>query len=742
MSSKRRHAAREESKGEAGTLQFDVDSALLYQLGEDLVSKRSVAVAELIKNAYDADATEVVVEFKDVRKPGGEIAIQDDGTGISFDRIQSTWMRIATTEKRKNEVSDLYGRPRAGAKGIGRFATRRLALQLVLDTTAWVDAQDESKGKARTVLTADWQLFLPGTDVQSVPITYTREPVPRDTPTGTLLRLRDAIDEWTSADVRELRKDIVKLVSPMPSLSRRRQGARERDPGFDTTFEFPDEDLGEFSGSLAHDFLDHAYAVLEGRVTKAGKATYTLRFSVDAPREDVDELLPEASRFPDIGPTTFQVHYFRYRSENFDGVDLNVRTAQKVGREHGGMQILYDGFRVMPYGDSTDDWLRLDYDRARRITDTPSDVLGIANPDDRPMLLLPGTNQVFGQVYLSRSSNPGIRQLANREGFRENESFEQLRRFVRLGIDWLTVMYARRTEQERRERQQEGTTVQALLQKAKAAIDSLPEEVSAEQRKEASQAIGMAHQAIVEQEAEHIGALQMLRVLASTGTMLAVFEHQLIGTLEGLRDVHRELQALTQTLPESQTARFGAAVSDLSDWLSDAKHQAGLLGLLMGSRARARKRTQLVKPVVKKMSKAFTVYMRDLHIGLTIRVPAALRTPPMYECELSGILINLLTNAMKAVKFAEDRRIEIEAKRGTPGAVIRVKDTGGGAEKSKWKDYFKPFYSESEPDPVLGMGTGLGLTIVSDFLDVYGGSAHFVDPTPPWRTCVEVSIPE
>ena len=41
------------------TFQFAVDSALLGELGEKLVSTVHVALAELVKNAYDADAKEV-----------------------------------------------------------------------------------------------------------------------------------------------------------------------------------------------------------------------------------------------------------------------------------------------------------------------------------------------------------------------------------------------------------------------------------------------------------------------------------------------------------------------------------------------------------------------------------------------------------------------------------------------------------------------------------------------------------
>ena len=90
-------------KENSGELTFSVDSSLLFQLGEQLVAKSSVALGELIKNAYDADATQVsvqLIEVGDPEKPG-EIFIEDNGHGMTFEEIRDGWMRIATTVKKE-----------------------------------------------------------------------------------------------------------------------------------------------------------------------------------------------------------------------------------------------------------------------------------------------------------------------------------------------------------------------------------------------------------------------------------------------------------------------------------------------------------------------------------------------------------------------------------------------------------------------------------------------------------------
>jgi len=114
----------------------------------------------------------------------------------------------------------------------------------------------------------------------------------------------------------------------------------------------------------------------------------------------------------------------------------------------------------------------------------------------------------------------------------------------------------------------------------------------------------------------------------------------------------------------------------------------------------------------------------------------------MFECELMSILVNLLTNSLKAVKLTSSRRIQVDGTREGSVVVLRIYDTGSGADPSKWTEYFKPLVSESKPDLILGTGTGLGLKIVKDFAEVYGGSARFVPPADPWKTCVEVRLPD
>ncbi len=255
------------------TLTFEVDAGLLYQLGEQLVARRSVALAELIKNAYDADATKVSVLLEGVTKPGGTIIVEDNGTGMTFEQVRDQWMRIATDDKVRNPISAVLSRPRTGAKGIGRFAVRRLASKLTLYSVA----QREDGARERVMARFNWSRFKSGTALGDVSVPCERALVEANTPTGVMLYLENARDTWTEDDVAELQRDLLSLVSPVVSEEgggKAQATGAAKDPGFAITLEAPE--FPAFQGELGEQFLAASWGVLTGEVDCAGNPRYHL----------------------------------------------------------------------------------------------------------------------------------------------------------------------------------------------------------------------------------------------------------------------------------------------------------------------------------------------------------------------------------------------------------------------------------------------------------------------------------
>ena len=233
----------------------------------------------------------------------------------------------------------------------------------------------------------------------------------------------------------------------------------------------------------------------------------------------------------------------------------------------------------------------------------------------------------------------------------------------------------------------------------------------------------------------------MLRVLASAGTTVLVFDHTLRAMAGQLLNVVDKLGIATGHLPEDLKSHFQQTLDDLTSWSSMATGQGSLVGLLVGPDARTRRASLAIHPLVESLKRGFGGYTTRFGITLENTVSAGVRTPPLHEAELYAVFLNVLTNSFKAVREMSDRRVCVEAS-GTPKEVtIRVHDTGIGIPSSIREEAFDPFVTTSQPDPVLGVGTGLGLKIVRDLARAWGGDAYFADPIGPWKTTIEIVIP-
>lgn len=731
---------RQEEHTESGTLRFAVDAGLLFQLGEQLVTRRSIALAELIKNAYDADATHVTVRLEQVSQPGGTIVVADNGTGMTLDDITENWMRIATDAKLRNPVSTIYCRPRTGAKGIGRFAARRLADRLVLNSVAKAD----QRGKERVIAEFDWKRrFRTGQTLTRIPVKYDRVVVPDTTPTGVTLRLEGARDTWDESDVIELQKDVLTLANPFPSDALRpaSTGDCEPDPGCSIELEVPE--FPKYEGELGEQFLATAWGTLTGCVDEAGMAHYHLR--VREPERDMDFVASE-QMFDGLAEAMFTIRLFIYKSDYFKGLDFTLRDAQRMGREYGGVRIYLDGFRVFPFGDPTDDWLRLNEVRAGRTRKLVVPTEELRELEDlvpgRPYLLIPGNNQVFGAVSISRLKHPGIEISVSRERLVENEAFDKLRRFVQLGIYWMTTHYARlKAEEDTKRKEASRPSVLEIIHEAKARVEASAE-LSAESRSEILQTLDYARRTALVEEEERMSELSVLRVLSSTGAAVAVINHQLRAVVDGVRAIHTELSDLVPHLPSPAQERLSNIVTEVHDWLDIVATQLQPLGVLLGEDARVRRRRLVLREVVDTVTGPLSLYMRDFGISLSNLVPKHIRTPPVFEAELYAVLLHAFTNSLKAVREEEVREIAVNAEKHNGQLRIYVLDTGVGIDVDSREEAFKPFFTTSSPDPILGVGTGLGLTVMLNILETYGGTARFIDAQEPWNTCIEIVLPE
>ena len=344
-----------------GTLTFSIDSRIIRELGERLVKQPEVAFVELIKNAYDADATVCRL----THDPQQAIEVSDDGHGMTLAEFQTGWMRIGTSVKESERLSRTFHRVITGEKGIGRFAVRFLGTTLDLESIA----DDPEKG-VRTLLTAhfDWPEFDRTEDLGRVQVPY-RLVRAGDRPTGTTLRisvLRPAAQSVSLYAVRTASISVVTPYAPLlrksPSKRRAQSAARTAasDPGFALDIQQPD-------GEVAVD-ADVANLVLSNAVLRAVVKLKEDRVTLRVYRGGSEEPALEINdRYPtSVGLVYADIRYFPQRKGTFAGLPIDGRVAKKWVKDHSGVAVFDRTFRVLPYGTPGDDWLLLAADAAKR----------------------------------------------------------------------------------------------------------------------------------------------------------------------------------------------------------------------------------------------------------------------------------------------------------------------------------------------------------------------------------------
>jgi len=197
------------AKGDMERIKFTVDSALLRELGERLVGKAYIALAELVKNSYDADATKVVIRFRP-----DSIEVIDNGHGMDFDEFQGFWMRVGSQHKQeqKYRYSRGFGRAVTGSKGVGRLAVQFLANNIRMNTVSDMDTNNELE------VIIDWNEAVQAGDLTEAEAYYHKvKPItvfPEDKKHGTAIILSGLNQTWYTDTITDLAKEIWPLQPP------------------------------------------------------------------------------------------------------------------------------------------------------------------------------------------------------------------------------------------------------------------------------------------------------------------------------------------------------------------------------------------------------------------------------------------------------------------------------------------------------------------------------------------------
>jgi C4-dicarboxylate-specific signal transduction histidine kinase len=684
---------------------FRPRARLVSVLGEHLISDQAVGLIELVKNAYDADATHVEVQILHTKVPERTtIVVLDDGCGMTLEELQNKWLSPAVNhkEREKNQRKRTpKGRIPIGEKGVGRFAVHQLARKCELVTRAkdapelvvelcWDDFDDGTR-------------FLDGVDVrvtERAPVLFT------GTKTGTRMTLSGARSPWQERLLKKVHRTLRMLQSPL------------RDSG--TTFEIqllcPEhQDLQNLAPT---EIFSKAHYEFRVSVSEDGQCDFVYTCGhPGVPRREKSgsENLVRLARGelqaeePACGPFYLNLYVWD-RTRNFltqSGISRQELDAQC------GISLFRDGLRVLPYGEPGDDWLFLDQDR-------------IQAPSERI-----GNNQVIGLVQIDQVTNLRLRDKTNREGLIENDAFLDLRVMLRAAIRLFLVQWKKdRPREEDASARPTGTVSQArsianaLKKSAKQDVkvqvpeDAFPKRAPGRGVVAQTQAVDLlisnldgAEQALRNREKR----LEVLVDLAATGMAAERVVHEFGRQVRGALD---SLEAIRPAIRSNERASRALGVLDAC--LGALRNEFRVLAPYESvERAQKEGRIDLHEAVELALSlNEEGLAKARIKVGLEGNT-FSIRAKP---ASVVQVLDNLVHNASYWLGVSEQSQRRLGILLDGENRTVLVADNGPGVHESAVEHVFDAFFTMKTD------GRGLGLYISRELVRMMGGRIRLAEP--------------
>ena len=447
---------------ELQTIHFTVDSELLRELGERLVGRQYIALAELVKNSFDADATRVEIRIQD-----DAIEVSDNGHGMTEDDFANRWMRVGSTHKVEEMTSPVLKRRLTGSKGVGRLAVQFLASELQLTSVPKGKPLPGGSTSQELFVMVDWDTAVhAGELTQATALYELRQPnsdtFPLQKPHGTKVTLKGLKHEWNPEEFQDLAREIWFLQPPFRSLT----GTSDIEDGsFEVDLRSPDPDVVALFNTQMARILELYTSRVVGRLQPRddsdtpkdnsdnpslkrelslsleleGQATQPYKFSV--PVRGDDSCL--------IDSLDFEVRIFTLQYRQPYGIP--VQQARDYMTQWGGVHIYDAGFRI-PYAGPAADWLNLEFDHSHRLTQSqllPADLnvrMGLN--------FLPTNSRVLGVVKIDTTREARMAALngvppgqhlqiqVSRDRLVSNGAFHQLQDAVRFALDYYATRLA------------------------------------------------------------------------------------------------------------------------------------------------------------------------------------------------------------------------------------------------------------------------------------------------------------
>lgn len=667
---------------------FKFSGKVARLLGRESVSDPIIALTELIKNSYDADASYCKIVFRNIKSGNGSILIKDDGKGMSYEEFENKWMVVGTDDKEVNRVS-VNGRAMVGEKGIGRFAVETLAKKISLNTK--IKGSNE-----RLNITINWDVFEQKGilfDMIEIPVEINEDNNIKKH--NFFILLEGLRDEWDNEGINKLEKEIGLIIPPEVFKDKFRIIIDAKE------FEIVEK-------KIESKFLEDAVYKFSANLEDNGEIEYRIK------RIDEGTVIEKSlNKNFTCGPVKFTL-YFYYRKGFKKYRIFKIKDITNFLDEFSGVRIYKDGFQVKPFGDPGNDWLELSAKRlwyAKR--------------------LVPDNTQVIGFIEISSEKNRGIISTTTREGVKQNRPFKDLKKFIIESI-WYFADY-RKDRRRNLGIEKKVVSVDEKKEKLNIFIDRL--NLPSRDTKELKNLVSSISLTVEDQEEEAIDTKKLYRNLATLGISTAVAAHEINAPVStALSDTNFILEACEEDDIDSKEIHERAEslhynmerIKEFNEFIST-----------YSSKSKRRKNHQNLEEIATYTLDGYSPILDRLKIQVEKEFEKDLDNYFIYRGDFESIFTNFVTNSLEHLKKIENnRKIKVTIKKPGNSLIIKFSNNGPSIDKNDRTKIFQPFWTTKKD------GSGLGLTIVKEIVEDYDGSVNLESSGPGDGASFIIKIPE
>ena len=705
---------------------------LLTMLGEQLIKNERIALIELIKNAYDADASWVKVTFEGFSENFGIIAdskiiIEDDGVGMDSELIRKHWLNPATPEKKlRKEVKEttLKGRVIQGEKGIGRFAILKLGRNVQVISRAAGENSEQivdydfskfdddfltERGERKDLFIDDLTVSLSTKDTAEVivkkKIDFGVRTIDRK-PQGTRIEISDLKGSWSEDKVEKVFHDVTRLQSIFADRNTKRAKAGQ-DADF-SVWIYKDNELKNYQEKYLEELNrlldDRSVLRIEDGFYDDDKAEF--RFQINRKPQVIklrDPLLTGFKVFKDrfgeggavldtrrteCGSFGFGFYVFDFSSSAPAKYQLDKE--DKVIIKDHRIYLYRDGIRVYPYGEPDDDWLRIDMYRG-----TISAGYFLSN------------DQVVGYVNITQRKNPKLKDKTNREGLiYEGNATED---FIALLQIFLAYIRQKPYARYREDIKDKSAHDIFRTQRVQTGFEELKTQFK--DNRPAIDLVAKAEKAYRAERAYLVHRAETTEDLAGVGLSVETASHDIMAIMGKTMNTLDGVIRGTQYSGDLDAVELERELQSLRGMLSFIEDQLKDIQLLFKS-SKQRRRSIKIREILAKVERIYDKPLKKASIELAIKEVGSPLIAKTTDAVLLQLFLNLFDNAMYWLQQTprKDKKIELVLD-GNKGQMIFA-DNGSGVDKDDAPYIFEPFYSGKGIE-----GRGLGLYIARQLLE-------------------------